>query len=85
MNNMLLVYDEEVQNMSFPVTRFDPILTLSIKVNRQQPRSVMRRPSLKILSLRKWLVSLSVCMIIEICKQHLVLNTNSNINIIVDI
>ena len=62
-----------------------PLLMCTFKVSRQQPRLVMHRPSLKILTLRKWLIPLSVCMIIEICKKHLVLNINSNINIITDI
>ena len=53
----------------------------SIKVNRQRPKFVMRRPELKIPTLAKWLISPLVRVIIRICKKHLVLKTNSNINI----
>ena len=52
-----------------------------LKVNRQRLKFVMRRPELKILTLAKWLMSPLVRVIIKICKQHLVLKTNSNINI----
>ena len=41
----------------------------------------MRRPELKIPTLAKWLVSPLVCVVIKICKKHLVLKTNSNVNI----
>ena len=53
----------------------------SLKVNRQRPTSVMRRPELKIPTPAKWLISPLVRVIIKICKKHLVLKTNSNINI----
>ena len=52
-----------------------------IKINRQRPTSVIRKPELKIPTLTKWLISPSVCEIIKVCKKHLVLKTNSNINI----
>ena len=51
------------------------------KVNRQRPTSAMQRPELKIPTLAKWLISPVVLLIIKICKKHLVLKTNSNINI----
>ena len=51
------------------------------KVNRQRPTSVMLRPELKISTQAKWLISRLVRAIIKICKKHLVLQTNSNINI----
>ena len=52
-----------------------------IKVNRQRPTCVMQRPELKIATLESWLISPLVRVMIKICKKHLVLNTNSNINI----
>ena len=52
-----------------------------LKVNRQRPKFVMQRPELKIPTLAKWLISPLVRVIIKICKKHLVLKTNSNINI----
>ena len=52
-----------------------------IKVNRQRLKFVMRRPELKMPTLAKCLISPSVRVIIKICKKHLVLKTNSNINI----
>ena len=52
-----------------------------LKVNRQRLEFVMRRPELKIPTLVKWLISPLVRVIIKICKKHLVLKTNSNINI----
>ena len=51
------------------------------KVSRQRLKFVMRRPELKIPTLAKWLISPLVRVIIKICKKHLVLKTNSNINI----
>ena len=51
------------------------------KVNRERLKFVMRRPELKIPTLAKWLISPLVRVIIKICKKHLVLKTNSNINI----
>ena len=56
-------------------------ITHAFKVNRQRPKFVMRRPELKIPTLAKWLISPLVRVIIKICKKHLVLKTNSNINI----
>ena len=52
-----------------------------LKVNRQRPTSVMRRPELKIPTLAKWIISPLVLVIINLCKKHFVLKTNSNINI----
>ena len=52
-----------------------------VKVNRQRLKFVMRMPELKIPTLAKWLISPLVRVIIKICKKHLVLKTNSNINI----
>ena len=62
---------------------FGPLMTKTgtFKVNRQRPKFVMRRPELKIPTLAKWLISLLVLVIIKICKKHLVLKTNRNINI----
>ena len=54
-----------------------------LKVNRQRPTSVMRRPELKTPTLPKWLISPLVRVKIKICKKHLVLKTNSNINILI--
>ena len=56
-------------------------IVLSIKVNRQRPTFVMRRPELKIPTLARWLISPLLRVIIKICKNHLVLKTKSNINI----
>ena len=53
----------------------------SFKVNHQRPKFVIRRPDLKIPTLAKLLISPSVRVIIKICKKHLLLKTNSNINI----
>ena len=53
----------------------------SLKANRQRLKFVMRRPELKIPTLAKWLISPLVRVIIKIRKKHLVLKTNSNINI----
>ena len=57
--------------------------TEAVKVNRQRPKFVMWRPELKIPTLAKWLIFplAIVRVIIKICKKHLVLKTNSNINI----
>ena len=44
-------------------------MCFAFKVSRQQPRSVRPRPWLKIPSLAKWLISLSVWVIIKICKK----------------
>ena len=52
-----------------------------LKVNRQRLKFVMRRPESKIPTPTKWLISPLVHVIIKICKKHLVLKTNSNINI----
>ena len=52
----------------------------TVKVNCQRPTSAIRRPELKIPTLAKWLISPLVCVIIKICKKHLVLRTNSNNN-----
>ena len=51
------------------------------KANRQRPTSVIQGPELKIPTLANWLISPLVCVIIKICKKHIVLNTISNINI----
>ena len=51
------------------------------KINRQRPTSVFRRIELKIPTLVKWLISSLVLVIIKICKNHLVLKTNNNIDI----
>ena len=53
----------------------------SVKVNRQRPKFVMRRPELKIPTLAEGLISPLVRAIIKICKKQLVLKTNSNIDI----
>ena len=53
----------------------------SVKVNRQRLKFVMQRPELKIPTLAKWFISPLVRVIIKICKKHLLLKTNSNINI----
>ena len=52
-----------------------------IKVIRLRLKLVTWRPELKISTLAKWLISPLVRVIIRICKKHLVLKTNSNINI----
>ena len=52
-----------------------------IKVNRQRPTFVVRRPELKIPTLAKWLISPLVRVIIKICKKHHVFKTNSNVNV----
>ena len=57
---------------------------LWLKVNRQRPTSVTRRTELKISTLAKWLISPSVCVVIKICKKHLVLKTSININIYIE-
>ena len=57
------------------------IYTAGLKVNRQRLKFVMRRPELKIPTLAKWLISPLVRVIIKICKKHLMLKTNSNINV----
>ena len=54
---------------------------INLKVNRQRPTSVMRGPELKIPTLTKWLISPLVHAIVKLCKMHIVLKTNSNINI----
>ena len=53
----------------------------TFKVNRQRLKFVMRRPELKIPTLAKWRIPPLVRVIIKICKKHLVLKTNSNINV----
>ena len=54
---------------------------VGLKVNRQRLKFVMQRPELKIPTVAKWLISPLVCVIIKIREKHLVLKTNSNINI----
>ena len=58
------------------------LLKIVFKVNRQRLKFVMRRSELKIATLAKWLIYPLVCVIIKICKKHLVLKTNSNTNIL---
>ena len=50
----------------------------------QRPTSVMRRPQWKISTLAKWLIPPLACVIIKICKKHLVFKTNSNIDIAIE-
>ena len=39
---------------------------------------------LKISTLAKWPISPIVCVVIKICKKHIVLKTNSNIHIYIE-
>ena len=48
-----------------------------LKVNRQRPSSVMRRPELKTPTLAKWLMSPLLRVITKICKKSLVLKTKA--------
>ena len=52
-----------------------------LEINYQRETFVMRRPELKVPTLGKWLISPLVRVIIKICEKHLVLKTNSNIDI----
>ena len=74
---ILSIIAENVPNRVITANEKDPPwITKEIKVNRQ-----MRSPELKIPTLAKWFISPLVRVIIKICKKHLVLKTNSNINI----
>ena len=70
----------------YPIIDFYAYLIMKIgnrnlKINLHRLKFVMQRPELKIPTLAKWLISPLVRVIIKICKKHLVLKTNSNINI----
>ena len=54
-------------------------ILVGLKVNRQRPISAMRRLQLKISG--KMVISPFVSVAIKICKKHLLLKTNNNINI----
>ena len=66
-----------------PILYYFQILSkwVQFKVNHQRPKFVMRRPELKIPTQAKRLIFPLVCVIIKICKKHLVLKTYSNVNI----
>ena len=70
-----MVWDEARFNSGFNT------LVVSLKVNRQRPRSVMQGPLLIIPALDKWLIPPLVSAVIKICKKHFMLNTNSNASI----
>ena len=73
------IFNNYKEKLSVPEYRL--LHWLSLKLNRQRLKFVMRRPELKIPTLTKWLISPLVRVIIKICKKYLVLKTNSNINI----